>query len=422
MKNSDTNLTDDSLNVKDFTRYQCVKVTDSVSFAKVMVNPQADHALFPGWNRLGDFFMDKFTRRFKMSDLSVAEIANSIRSADAEYLQKAQQHTGRLVMPPRALGRMHDISEKLCSIQNTLTPRVDNKAILVFAGDHGVLEEGVSAFPQVVSKEMIRCFLKGGAGINAFGRQVNAEVKIVDAGIASELDFQDIMGHEDLWEYNLGPGTANFARGPAMTPEQAEQSILNGFAAANRLLESGVEIIGTGDMGIGNTTPAAAIGAVIGNTSVQSMVGRGTGVDDQGLENKIAAIEKGIGVNNPDPEDALDVLGKLGGFEIGGIAGCILACAYNSIPVVIDGFISTAGALIACKLNSSVLDYMFAGHNSEEPGHSTMLNYLGLQPILNLDMRLGEGTGGALAMGIIDSASRMFREVHTFEQAGVSED
>ncbi|MFW6415156.1 MAG: nicotinate-nucleotide--dimethylbenzimidazole phosphoribosyltransferase [Thermodesulfobacteriota bacterium] len=357
-----------------------------------------------------------------MSVLSVAEIANSIRSADAEYLQKAQQHTGRLVMPPRALGRMHDISERLCSIQRTLTPGTDNKAVLVFAGDHGVLEEGVSAFPQVVSKEMIRCFLKGGAGINALCRHVNAAVKVVDAGVASELDFPDVKGHEDLWEYKVAAGTANFARGPAMSKEQAQQSVQNGFEAASRLIASGVQIIGTGDMGIGNTTPAAAIGAVIANKSVESMVGRGSGVDDQGLQNKITAIEKGISVNRPKPEDALDVLGKVGGFEIGGIAGCILACAYNSIPVVIDGFISTAGAIVACKLNSDVPGYIFAGHTSEEPGHSHMLNHLGLQPILNLNMRLGEGTGGAMAMSIIDAAARMFREVHTFEQAGVSEE
>ncbi len=357
-----------------------------------------------------------------MSDLSVLEIADRINSPDSESLQKAQQHTSRLVMPPRALGRMHDISEKLCSIQKTLDPRIDNKAILVFAGDHGVWEEGVSAFPQVVSKEMIRCFLKGGAGINAFSRQINAAVKVVDAGIASDSDFPDVWGHDDLWEYSVARGTANFARGRAMSLKQAEQSLQNGFIAANRLIEGGVEIIGTGDMGIGNTTPAAAIGAVIGGRDLESMVGRGSGVDDKGLQNKIAAIEKGIGINKPDPEDALDVLGKVGGFEIGGIAGCILGCAYNRIPVVIDGFISTAGAMLAYKLNSSVLDYMFAGHSSVEPGHKYLLGYLGLQPILNMNMRLGEGTGGALAMGIIDSAARMFREVHTFEQAGVSEE
>lgn len=356
-----------------------------------------------------------------MSEICLAEIVKKIDSPDPEYLQKARLHTSRLVMPRRALGRLHEISERLSSIQQTLIPQVDKKAVLIFAGDHGVLQEGVSAFPQVVTKEMIRCFLKGGAGINALCREVNAKVKVVDSGIALDLDFPEAINNNALWDKNIARGTANLARGPAMDNKQAENSVLNGFTAASRLLENKVQIIGTGDMGIGNTTPAAAIGSLITGKSVASMVGRGTGLDDKGLAKKITAIEKAIGINRPDPENALDVLAKVGGFEIGGIAGCILACAYNRAAVVIDGLISTAGALIAYKLNPKVLEYMFAGHTSEEPGHQLMLDYLGLKPVLNLNMRLGEGSGGAMAMSVLSSAVRVFKEVHTFEQAQVSE-
>jgi nicotinate-nucleotide--dimethylbenzimidazole phosphoribosyltransferase len=206
-----------------------------------------------------------------------------------------------------------------------------------------------------------------------------------------------------------------------MTREEAQRAIETGFEVATDLFQSGVDILGTGDMGIGNTTSAAAIGAVLTGASLDDMVGRGTGVDDEGFERKKAFIEKGIAANRPDRNDGLDVLSKIGGFEIGGIAGLVLAGAYHRRPVVVDGFISTAGALIADGLSPAVRDYLFAGHRSEEPGHRIMLRHLGLAPILDLGMRLGEGTGGALAMGVIEAAARMFREVMTFEQAGVPE-
>ena len=222
-----------------------------------------------------------------------------------------------------------------------------------------------------------------------------------------------------LLDKKIAAGTRNFTKGPAMSRQQAQLAIETGFEVASGLFASGVDILGTGDMGIGNTTPSAAIGAVITGTSLEDMVGRGTGIDDDGLGRKIASIRQGIEVNLPDQSDALDVLSKVGGFEIGGIAGLILAAAYFRRPVVIDGFISTAGALIADCLCPQVRSYMFAGHCSEEPGHKIMLRHLALEPILDLGMRLGEGTGGALAMGIIEAAARMFREVMTFEQAGV---
>jgi len=346
-------------------------------------------------------------------------IITAIKPADRNWTAKARERTGRLVMPPRALGRLHDISEQMCGIQNTLTPAVDRKAVLIMAGDHGVAAEGTSAFPREVTGAMVGTFLKNGAGINAVARQVGADVWVVDMGIIPELSREVLSGGEHLVTRKIAKGTDNFTRGPAMTREAAAESILTGFAEASRLFNEGVDILGTGDMGIGNTTPSAAIGTVITGCPVEKMTGRGTGVDDNGYIRKCRAIKTGIDINAPDANDGLDVLAKVGGFEIGGIAGIVLAGAYHGKPVVVDGFISTAGALIAHALCPTVTDYLFAGHCSEESGHPHMLKYLGLNPILDLGLRLGEGTGAALAMSVIEAAARIIREVMTFEEAGV---
>lgn len=354
-------------------------------------------------------------------NIVLKEIIEGIEPVDRQWIDKARDRTAQLVMPPRALGRLHDISERLCGILKTLKPSINRKAVLVMAGDHGVVDEGVSAFPQEVTGEMVKTFLRGGAGINAISRHIGAEVWVVDMGIIPDLDSDSIKGKDRLMIRKTARGTANLAQGPAMTLQEAEQAILAGFKLAAELFNKGVQILGTGDMGIGNTTPSAAIGAVITGKGLNKMVGRGTGVDDEGLTRKQEAIRHGIQINQPNHEDGLDVLSKTGGFEIGGIAGCVLAGAFHSRPVIIDGFISTAGALIAHTLCPAVTDYLFAGHCSEEPGHKTMLNYLGLDPILDLGMRLGEGTGGALAMGIVEGAIHVFTDVLTFEQAGVSD-
>jgi len=350
---------------------------------------------------------------------NVREIIEGIRPLDPAWIDTAKARTAQLVMPPRALGRLHDISEKLCAIYQTLTPSTDKKAVLVMAGDHGVVAEGVSAFPQEVTGAMIGTFLAGGAGISAISRHVGAEVWVVDMGVIPELDPAELQGGDRLRIRKVAKGTANFAQGSAMTRAQAEESIVTGFQLAGELFAAGVSVLGTGDMGIGNTTPSAAIGAVLTEKNLDIMVGRGTGVDDEGLRRKKNAIEKGIDINRPDAQDAIDVLSKVGGFEIGGIAGIALAGAYYRRPVVIDGFISTAGALVAYTLCPTIVEFLFAGHRSEEPGHNAMLEHLGLIPILDLGMRLGEGTGGALAMSIIDGAVRIFRDVATFDEAGV---
>ena len=353
--------------------------------------------------------------------MKIEEILNGIEPVDQQWIQKAQERTAQLVMPTRALGRLDEISERLCGIQQSLKPSIDRKAVLIMAGDHGIVTEGVSAYPQEVTGAMVQTFLAGGAGINAISGHIGADVWVVDMGIIPELDAGEMAGNDRLVINKIGNGTANFAVGPAMSTEMAEQSILAGFHQATLLFEKGIDILGTGDMGIGNTTPSAAIGVVITGSDLKAMVGRGTGVDDEGLAAKQAAIERGISVNQPNRDDGLDVLSKLGGFEIGGIAGSVLAAAYHRRPVVIDGFISTAGALIAHSLCPAVADYMFSGHCSEEPGHRFMLNYLKLQPILDLGMRLGEGTGGALAMSIMEGAVRVFTDVLTFAEAGVAD-
>jgi len=353
--------------------------------------------------------------------MNLAEIIEGIQPIDQEWISRARERTAQLVMPTRALGRLHEIAEQLCAIRCTLQPSIDRKAVLVMAGDHGVVRAGVSAYPQEVTGAMVQTFLAGGAGINAIARQVDAEVFVVDMGIIADLSALDLPASEHLVTHKLGAGTADFTTGPAMTGREAEQSILLGFREASRLYQGGVEILGTGDMGIGNTTPSAAIGAVVCGIGLDQMVGRGTGVDDEGLERKRDAISRAFEVNKPVGSDGLDVLAKVGGFEIGGIAGCVLAGAYHRRPVVIDGFISTAGALIANALCPTVTNYLFAGHCSEEPGHRCMLDHLKLDPILDLGMRLGEGTGGTLAMSIMDAAVGIFREVLTFEEAGVAD-
>jgi nicotinate-nucleotide--dimethylbenzimidazole phosphoribosyltransferase len=348
-------------------------------------------------------------------------IIEGIRPVDAAWIEKARARTAQLVMPPRALGRLHEIAERCCAIQETLQPSLDRKAVVVMAGDHGIAAEGVSAFPQEVTGAMVRTFLTGGAGINAIARHAGAQVWVVDMGIIPEIDPRTIPGGHQLKVSKIGPGTASFLRGPAMTRSQAEAALVAGFNQAADLFEAGVQVLGTGDMGIANTTPSAAIGAVITGASLDDMVGRGTGIDDRSLARKKEVIAQGIERHRPDPKDGVALLAKLGGFEIGGIAGLILAGARFGRPVVVDGFISTAGALIAHALCPTVSDYLFSGHRSEEPGHGFMLGHLGLAPILNLGMRLGEGTGGALAMTIMEGAVRAFKEVMTFAEAGVAD-
>lgn len=353
--------------------------------------------------------------------MKLETILQQIEPVDKTWLDRARARSAQLAVPPRALGRLHDIAEQVCGILETLTPEVKRKAFLVMAGDHGVTAEGVSAFPQEVTGEMVKNFLRGGASINALARNAGADVFVVDMGIIPDLNPGVLEGGNQFRICKVARGTANMVKGPAMNPQQAEEAVMRGFNLASELFSHGVGLLGTGDMGIGNTTPSAAVAASFTHRPVDQIVGRGTGITDAALRKKCDVVNEALSVNQPDPDSGLDVLAKVGGFEIGGIAGAVLAGAYHKRPVVIDGFISTAGALVAHALCPMAADYLFSGHCSEETGHRIMLDHLGLEPILDLRMRLGEGTGAALAMNIIEGAIRMFTEVLTFEEAGVSQ-
>jgi nicotinate-nucleotide--dimethylbenzimidazole phosphoribosyltransferase len=263
---------------------------------------------------------------------------------------------------------------------------------------------------------MVYNFLNNGAGINVLARHVGARVVVVDMGVAC-----DLKDNPALIVKKVNYGTKNMAKGPAMTRDEAIKSIENGIKVFEEELPGGINIIGTGDMGIGNTTPSSAIVAAITGRSVEEVTGRGTGIDDNALYGKIAAIKEALRINKPDSKDGIDILSKVGGFEIGGLAGVILAAAANRVPVVIDGFISGAAALIAYTLEPKVKDYMIAAHCSVERGHKIALEFLGLKPVLDLNLRLGEGTGAALAMNIVEAGVKILNEMATFQSAGVSE-
>jgi nicotinate-nucleotide--dimethylbenzimidazole phosphoribosyltransferase len=290
--------------------------------------------------------------------------------------------------------------------------------VVVMAGDHGVAAAGVSRYPQEVTVQMVHNFLHGGAGINAVSRVAGAQVMVVDMGVAGEMG--QIPETNGFISRRVRPGTDNIAVGPAMSREEAVRSVEAGIEVALKL-ESSFNLFGTGDMGIGNTTPSSAIVAAVTGADPREVTGRGTGIDDGQFAEKVKVVEKALRTNRPDPRDALDVLAKVGGFEIGGLAGLILGAASVRKPILIDGFISTAGALIAHGLCPAAGDYMIAAHRSVEQGHRIALMHLNKAPLLDLDLRLGEGTGAALAMTLVEAAVRILTEVATFEEASVSE-
>jgi nicotinate-nucleotide--dimethylbenzimidazole phosphoribosyltransferase len=346
-------------------------------------------------------------------DLTLDATLSIICPVYSEKLAAIQDRLNRQAKPQGSLGRLEEFARRFVAI--TGRDSVQKKVVFTFAGDHGVTEEGVSAFPREVTPQMVFNFVEGGAAINALARHVGAEVIVVDMGV--DYEFKPMNG---LLLKKIGRGTANFAKGPAMSRQEAIRCLETGIELAASCRDAGIDLVGTGDMGIGNTTPSAAIAAVFTGLAVPQVTHRGTGIDDAALAHKIRVIEEGLRVNGPDPADPVDVLAKVGGYEIGGIAGLIIGCAALGIPVVVDGFISTAGAMIASELHPHVRDYLFAAHRSVEIGHAHMLERIRLRPMLDLDMRLGEGTGAALAMGLIEAALCTLREVKTFDEAGVA--
>jgi nicotinate-nucleotide--dimethylbenzimidazole phosphoribosyltransferase len=347
----------------------------------------------------------------------LTETIQAITLQNQEWRARAQARLDQLTMPHWALGRLMDLALDLAGMTRSLTPEVARKAVVVMAGDHGVVAEGISKFPQEVTPQMVGNFVNGGAGINALANQAGARVVVVDMGVAADLSGMVKSGK--IIDRKIALGTANLAAGPAMSREQAVAALEAGIEVALELGKE-IDLFGTGDMGIGNTTPSAAIVAAITGASVESVTGRGTGLDDGQLDHKVRVIKKGLTVNRPDPTDGLDVLAKVGGFEIGGIAGLILGAAAQRKPVLIDGFISTAGALVAQLLAPDCRDYLIAAHRSVEPGHKIMHEHLGLNPLLDLNLRLGEGTGAALAMNVVAAARAVLTEVATFEEAMVA--
>ncbi|MFH1382405.1 MAG: nicotinate-nucleotide--dimethylbenzimidazole phosphoribosyltransferase [Chloroflexota bacterium] len=341
---------------------------------------------------------------------------SQIRPLDKATMAQAQARQDQLTKPQGSLGRLEELSVQLAGIQGKSIPQIKQKAIITMAGDHGVVAEKVGNWPQEVTAQMVYNFLNGGAGINVIARQVGARVIVVDMGVASELKPDN-----RLLSRKVARGTKNMCSGPAMSKDEATKAVETGIELVEAEITKGLDIVGTGDMGIGNTTPSAAICAVMTGKPVAEVTGRGTGISDEQLAHKVEVIERALAMNHPDPKEPLDVLAKVGGFEIGGLAGVMLGAAAHHIPVVIDGFISGAAALIAIGLAPQIKDYLIPAHVSAEAGHRLMLKHLGIKPLLDLDMRLGEGTGAALGIFLSETAARILGEMATFGEAGVSE-
>lgn len=339
-----------------------------------------------------------------------------IAPLDAEAMRQAEERMRNLTMPTWALGRLCDLGVRLSGIRGSVPAPVARRTIVVMAGDHGVVQEGVSLHSAEVTRQMVANIAAGGAGVNVLARLNGAKVLVADFGMADR--DEDMVRSGVLIDCNVAKGTANMAKGPAMTREQAARAVENGIALARELAET-TDVFGTGEMGIGNTTPATAMASVFADIPVQSVCGPGTGLNRDGMRRKILVIESAIELNRPDPADGLDVLSKVGGLEIAGITGLILGAAACRRPVLVDGFISTAGAMAARVLCPAAMPYAIFAHASAEPGHRLMCEWLGAKPLLDLDMRLGEGTGAAMAMNILDASCRILAEMATFDSAGV---
>jgi len=345
-------------------------------------------------------------------DLTIKEIA----PLDETAMAAARARQDQLTKPLGSLGRLEELSIQLAGIFGEATPVIRKKTVILAAGDHGVVAEGVSAYPQDVTPAMVMNFLGGGAAINVLSSHAGAGIIILDAGVAA-----DLPEHPSLRSVKIGRGTGNIAVGPAMSREQAIQCLETGIETAREQIAAGSDLLACGDMGIGNTTPSSAITSVITGADTGVTTGRGTGLDDAGLAHKASVVQRAIDVNKPDPKDGLDILMKVGGFEIGVLAGVFLGAAAGKRPVVVDGFISGAAALIAHAIAPEAGQRFISSHQSVEPGHRLALSHMGLEPLLDMGMRLGEGSGAALSMHIIEAAAKCLSDMATFAEAGVSE-
>jgi len=346
----------------------------------------------------------------------INETLKAITQIDYKLMDAAQARLDSLTKPLGSLGRLEELAKLIVGITGKENPQLKNKVIFTLAADHGVTAEGISAYPKEVTAQMVYNFLSKGAGINVLADHVGARVIVVDIGVAAEF-----KPHPKLLIRKINYGTKNMAKGPAMERGEAEKAVCAGIELFAGEFKHGIAIAGTGEMGIGNTTSASAITACLTKRPPEEVTGKGAGLDAAGLKHKIAVIRDSLFANKPDPDDPIDVLSKVGGFEIAGLTGIILAAAAKKVPVVIDGFISGAAALAAFHLEPKVRDYMIAAHQSVESGHQVILGHLGLKPLFNLDLRLGEGTGAALGIGLADAAVKVLTQMATFKSANVSE-
>jgi nicotinate-nucleotide--dimethylbenzimidazole phosphoribosyltransferase len=348
--------------------------------------------------------------------MTLNDVVARIQSPDRSLLAQAQARLDRLTKPVGSLGRLEEVAARYAMLSGEMKPAVPRGAVFTFAADHGVAIEGVSAYPREVTPQMVLNFLRGGAGVNVLARHVGVEVRVVDIGVA--YDFGVVPG---LIQKKIMPGTSNFLKQPAMSREQAEQAMMVGVELSTEAVSQGIGLIGTGDMGIGNTTASSAMTAVMTGRSAAEVTGRGTGIDDAAHARKITVIRQALATHRPDRADPMGVLSKVGGLEIAGLAGLILGAAACRVPVVLDGFISGAAALIAVGLQPRCREYLIASHRSVECGHQAILDHLDLKPLLDLGLRLGEGTGACLGMQLVFAAVKIMTEMATFGEAGVSE-
>ena len=356
------------------------------------------------------------------SAVTLAQAIQRIRPADADAMRRAEARQGNLTKPPGSLGRLEEVSIRLAGIYGTERPSIGGKAVIVAAGDHGVVAQGVTGYPQEVTAQMVLNFLAGGAAISVMSRRLGIRQVIVDAGVAAEIPaFAGMTGDVEFRSLKIGRGTADISQGPAMSREQAVQCLEAGINLAVEVIESGVDLLATGDMGIGNTTASSAITAAVTGRPPEETTGEGTGRTPEEMQHKIGVVRTALEVNAPDANDGVSLLSAVGGFEIGVLAGVILGAAMMRKPVLVDGFISGAAALVANAVCPAARDYMLPSHVSAERGHRAALAGLGLTPLLDLGMRLGEGTGAALAMPIVEAAAATLSEMATFAEAGVSD-
>lgn len=346
----------------------------------------------------------------------LTQTIEGIGPLDEKAMKAARSRQDSLTKPRGSLGRLEELSVRVAGIRGEAMPHLEHKAIVVMAADHGVVAQGVSLYPQEVTAQMVRNFLGGGAAINVLARRIGTRLIVVDMGVAADLE-----PHPDLMSRKVACGTRDMTLGPAMSRDEALRAIEAGIEIVEGELAKGLDIVGTGDMGIGNTTASSAITAAICRVAVAKVTGRGTGIGDRQLVHKVRAIERALELNRPNAGDGLDVLAKVGGFEIGGLVGVMLGAAAQRIPIVLDGFVAGAAALIATRMAPGLGDFLIAGHVSAERGHRVALKHLGLKPLLDLGMRLGEGTGAALAIFLIEAAVKALTDMATFSDAGVSQ-